>query len=179
MSGRVESGLVSFYRGERSDAENRLLQQLWGWTDEDLEEVHDYIQWLFPLPEPSGFNPKAPLLTDEDIAAFKSDPLLQANLGRSFQRILTFLGLSLTEEGRVVEGPNFSARAADVWRRPNHNWLRVTRILRSLYLLGLEALAEAFFTWLAAAYRNRWYPIPDDVFQFWSAAAKGLLFEEG
>jgi hypothetical protein len=67
------SRLLDFYRGQARDEDNRLLADLWAWSDADLEEVHDYIQWMFPLPEPSRFNLDAPLLTDDDIAAFRDD----------------------------------------------------------------------------------------------------------
>src|ERR1022692_4596159 len=117
------SRLLAFYRGVQTDTEGRLLEDILVWTDDDLEAVHDFIQWLFPLPEPSQYNSDAPLLTNEDIAAFKSDPVLQANLMKSFERILAFFGLSLSE-GKVADGPNFKARVADVWASPNHNWLR-------------------------------------------------------
>jgi len=55
--------LVNFYRGESRDAEGRFLEELLAWNDDELEEVHNFVQWLFPLPEPSQFNPDAPLLS--------------------------------------------------------------------------------------------------------------------
>jgi hypothetical protein len=163
------SRLLDFYRGEATDVEGRSLRDVWSWDDNRLEEVHDFIQWLFPLPEPSRFNPDAPLLTPEDIAAFRADERLRANLRTSFDRILTFLGLSW-EDGAVVEGPTFAARAPDVWSAPNHNWLRISRILRSLTLLGLGDEAAALFARLEAFYRERRFPIPDDTFRYWSGA---------
>jgi hypothetical protein len=167
------SRLVDFYRGSATDTEGRLLNDILAWPDGDLEAVHDFIQWLFALPEPSQFNSDAPLLTDEDIAAFKSDPLLQANLMKSFDRILAFLGLTLSDQGEVVEGQNFTARVPDVWGSPNHNWLRITRILRSLVLLGMEGKAQAFYQWLDAAYRSKRFPIPANTFRFWTKAVAG------
>ena len=137
----VMSQLLAFYRGQSRDSAGRTLDEILAWSDDDLEEVHDFIQWLFPLPEPSQYNPDAPLLVQEDIDAFHSNRRLQENLHRSFERILTFLGLTW-QEGRVVEGPSFKSRCAEVWSFPNHNWLRITRILRSLRLLGLEAEAQ-------------------------------------
>src|SRR5205814_6608900 len=134
-----------FYRGEGTDAEGRRLDTVLAWDDDSLEAVHDFIQWLFPLPEPSRFNPDAPLLSPADVAAFRQDAQLRTNLRRSFERILPFLGLAETADGEVVEGPNFARRAADVWDYPNHNWLRITRILRSLRLLGLEAESQALY----------------------------------
>jgi len=89
------SKLLDFYRGEATDPEGRSLQELWSWTDDELQEVHNFIQWMFPLPEPSRFNPDAPLLTEDDMAAFRKGDLLRSNLGKSFERILAFLGFSL------------------------------------------------------------------------------------
>jgi hypothetical protein len=163
------SSILDFYSGKGADTEGRSLADILAWSDDALEEVHDFIQWLFPLPEPSQFNPDAPLLAQEDIAAFHAEPALQANVRKSFARILTFLGLAASD-GKVVPGANFSARAADVWAAPNHNWLRITRILRSLTLLGLVDEARSLFGWLEATYTSRKFPIPADTFRYWSAA---------
>jgi hypothetical protein len=168
------SPLVDFYRGQGTDTEGRFLKDIWGWTDDQLEEVHDYIQWLFPLPEPSRFNPDAPLLTEEDITAFRSDDLLQANLLQSLQRMLAFLGLEWAGNGQVRAAPNFAARTPEVWCFPNHNWLRITRILHSLRLLGLEVQAQAIYEQLQALYSSRRFPVTADTFHYWTEAAKGL-----
>jgi len=163
------SQLLEFYLGNGPDAEGRRLVEICQWDDDQLEEVHDFIQWLFPLPEPSQFNPDAPLLSQEDIAAFKSDPTLRRNLLTSFERILRFLGLS-EKDGEITEGANFMARAPDVWLAPNHNWLRTTRILRSLCLLGCRDQAQALFAWLEKQYTRRKYPITSESFAYWQAA---------
>jgi opioid growth factor receptor-like protein len=166
------SRLLDFYRGQATDSEGRRLSELWTWDDDSLEAVHDFIQWLFPLPEPSQFNPDAPLLTPEDIAAFRAEESLRANLRRSFERILSFLGLAERTDGSIGEGPNFASRAADVWTTPNHNWLRITRILRSLTLLGLEDEARALYACLSGFYQARRFPIPDMTFRYWTAAVR-------
>jgi hypothetical protein len=164
------SRLVAFYRGQMTDTQGRSLNEVWAWDDDSLEAVHDFIQWLFPLPEPSRFNRDAPLLAAADIATFRGDENLRANLRTSFERILTFLGLALGPDGAVEEAPNFAARAADVWSAPNHNWLRVTRILRSLTLLGLGHEAQALHGWLETAYRGRRFPIDEVTFGYWGRA---------
>jgi hypothetical protein len=164
------SRLTEFYRGAGCDSEGRTLEEILNWGDEDLEDVHDFIQWLFPLPEPSGFNPHAPLLSADDIRAFRGDALLQANLRRSFARILRFLGLIETLDGGIVDGDHFAGRAGEVWAHPNHNWLRVTRILRSLTLLGEGEKARSLYAWLEASYRAKRFPIPTDTFRYWTGA---------
>lgn len=164
------SQLLDFYRGDRTDTEGRLLKDIWNWDDDDLESVHDYIQWLFPLTEPSQFNPNSPLLTGTDIAAFKCEPLLESNLKMSFERILRFLGFQMTADGKVVEADSFSTRIPDVWAIPNHNWLRISRILRSLTVLGLESQAQALYEKLSTIYQRRKFPIPVNTFQYWTDA---------
>jgi Opioid growth factor receptor (OGFr) conserved region len=166
------SKLLDFYRDQGTDTEGRSLGELWGWNDDELEEVHDFIQWMFPLPEPSRFNPDAPLLTGDDIAEFRSDELLQSRLRTSFERILRFLGFSWAEDGSVVEGPNFADRVPEIWAYPNHSWLRITRILRSLCLLGLKSEAHSLFQRLEALYSERRFPITADTFGYWEAAVR-------
>jgi hypothetical protein len=169
------SRLVEFYRGHARDTEGRRLEEIWGWNDDALEEAHDFIQWLFPLPEPSQFNPDAPILSADDIRTFRGEPLLQAHLQRSFERILRFLGLALAPDGKVVSGDNFAARVPDVWAYPNHNWLRITRILRSLTLLGRETQARALYDRLSEMYSGRRYPILGDTFCYWTGAVRSTL----
>src|SRR5262249_40393962 len=78
----IMSRLLALYRGQATDSEGRWLHDVWSWDDEELESVHDFIQWLFPLPEPSQFNPDAPLLTPAAVAAFRAEEPLRANLRR-------------------------------------------------------------------------------------------------
>lgn len=63
---------------------------MWTWDFEKLECAHDYIQWLFPLPERSAFNCDAPIVDEEVIQAFQSNPHLRQNLLRSFRVMLQF-----------------------------------------------------------------------------------------
>ena len=136
------SAILDFYRGGR-DVRGRSLDQVLAWDDALLEMVHDYIQWLFPLPERSAFNADAPLLTSEDIAAFRNDPALRDRLRAAYHRMLRFYALP------TDTAETFAAQ----WLTPgNHNFLRITRILRCLRLLGLEAEARDFLNHLEALY---------------------------
>ena len=167
------SRLTEFYRGNDSDIEKRTLAALWAYPDEELESTHDFIQWMFPLREPSGFNVNAPLLTDADITEFRSDPKLRENLLRSFEVFLAFLGLRY-EDGRVTKTSDFD-RKADVWRYPNHNWLRITRVLTSLRLLGLEDQSREFFAFLKDLSDSGRSGITADTFRYWEQATNGTL----
>ncbi len=138
-----QSPIIRFLSGEGTDHQGRRIDQIRAWEDWRLEAVHDYIQWLFPLPEGSGFNPYAPVLTSEDVATIREDPALQGSIRASFRRLLTFYGYAW-EDGAVVQTDKTRLRA---WVTPgNHNFLRVSRILRSLALLGLRNEAASFLS---------------------------------
>jgi hypothetical protein len=142
----TESAIARFYKGESADDRGRTLDAVLAWDDDRLEAVHDYIQWLFPLDEPSRFNPSAPLLTPGDRAAFRQ-PVLAANLRRALERMLAFYGFALqpTMPPRVTRSDQWQDRSA-VWLHPgNHNLLRLTRIIRSLALLGQPEPARALY----------------------------------
>jgi hypothetical protein len=149
-----DSPLVQFYAGAAADARGRRIGEIWAWDDDALERVHDYIQWLFPLPEPSQFNDDAPLLARDDIAAFAARAELRQNLRRSLARLLALYGFALAEGPRVTRAADFAAKARN-WLTPlNHNFLRLTRILRCLALLGLGDEARALLAALEEVYRD-------------------------
>jgi Opioid growth factor receptor (OGFr) conserved region len=176
MKTRMDA-LVKFYAGTGGDDAGRLLRDIHIWSDDRLERTHDYIQWLFPLAEPSGFNFTAPRVADDTRHAFLNRPDLRGNLHTSFVRMLVFYGLKV--EGnpmRVVKASSFADRAK-VWLHPsNHNHLRITRILKSLRLLGLEEEAQAFFAMLQKIYReevgSERSRISQETMEYWQEAMK-------
>lgn len=146
MNSMSEDRIVSFYSGGTDDR-GRTLDRILGWSDERLEGVHDYIQWMFPTVARSGVNPSAPLVREATRAAFLARPELRDTLRRSLDRMLSFYGLRRTElageVGIEIDEPRFADRAR-VWLNPgNHNHLRLTRIMQSLAALGLTAEARA------------------------------------
>jgi hypothetical protein len=96
-------------------------------NDVALEHTHDFIQWLFPLPEPSAAVPDAPVLSPEDIQAIRVSELAPIALAGATDRMAIFY--------QTTHG----------WLMPNdHNHRRITRIIRSLRLLVGDAEADAF-----------------------------------
>ena len=61
-----------------------------------------------------------------------------------------------------------------VWRHPNHNWLRITRLLASTRLLGHEDASRAFFDFLRAYRDGGRSGITADSFRYWDEAANGI-----
>lgn len=163
--------LLAFYAGKGTDDRGRRIDEIWSFSREELEAVHDYIQWLFPLRERSAFNPGAPLLDDETIARFREDTALRDNLERSLRVMLDFYGLAIAGH-EILRVPTFGARSR-VWLTPhNHNFLRLTRILRSLSLLGLHDRATQLLACLEGIDQRQPNIIGDETLRYWRQAVK-------
>ena len=119
--------IVSFLEGKAPDHRGRILAMLLQQTDHQAETTHDYIQWLFPLNEPSRSVNGAPVLTELDIEEIKESILVQGNLAKSARWFLGFLERN------------------DHWiTKYNHNHLRITRVIKSLRLLASDKAADEF-----------------------------------
>jgi hypothetical protein len=163
--------LLQFYSGEGTDEQGRTIGDIWGYSHEMLESVHDYIQWLFPLADRSAFNPGAPLLDHETIGRFRRDEILRRNLERSLRVMLEFYGLAIAGH-EILRVPSFSERSRD-WLTPgNHNFLRLTRILKSLSLLGLENRARQLLKVLEDIDGKRPGIIGKRTLEFWKRAVQ-------
>jgi hypothetical protein len=166
------SAIVRFYRGDGTDARGRTLDEILEWDDDRLEAVHDYIQWLFPLDEPSRFNRDAPLLTGADRRAFRQQPLA-ANLHRALERMLTFYGFAINRTARsprIVRSARWHERAPEWLQASNHNLLRLTRMIRSLALLGEAELATALYDALRQECEGR---VSAVTIEYWKEATDG------
>jgi hypothetical protein len=166
--------IVSFYREEGTDGSGRKLSQILAWDDTKLEAYHDFIQWLFPLTEGSRAVPGSPVLQQAEIQAFKADPALQARLNEAFRRMLAFYKFDYSQEGgeiKISPRPDWSSRKPHWLNKGNHNHLRITRILKSLTILGLPEQAQAFYQALVEVYRNYKDDIGYNTFQYWKGAS--------
>ena len=119
--------IVGFLEGKIPDHRGRLLSVLWKQTDGDAENNHDYIQWMFPLDEPSQAVNGAPVLNDFDIDEIRQNQMAINNLEESVRWFLGFLERN------------------DHWvTKYDHNHLRITRAIKSLRLLTSDLVAERF-----------------------------------
>ena len=162
--------LLAFYAGNGPDHRGRFLRDILQRDDAWLEATHDYVQWLFPLHEPSSVLPSAPTIDAEVAAAFAADLRLRETLHACLLRMLSFYGLA-DGDGRMVKGANWTARKSNWFTRPTHNNLRITRILKSLCALGLRADALRLATCLETLRREE----PDcgvgtTAFDYWREA---------
>jgi hypothetical protein len=131
-----------------------LAADVLSFSDRELETVHDYIQWLFPLLIRSAAQPHSPILTQAEIEAIRADPHAVETLKTASQRMLRFY------------------RDTRWWVAPHdHNHLRITRILHSLKLLVGLAEAKAFYREILTLHEAAGAPVNDRSLRYWAEAA--------
>ncbi|XP_078255094.1 opioid growth factor receptor-like protein 1 isoform X2 [Rhinoraja longicauda] len=104
----------------------------WKGDYDKLENNHTYIQWLFPLREP-GLNWHAEELTTEEIKEFLKTKKAKSNYLQGYEIMLDFFGMKLEDKntGTVARASNWKERFQHL-NESEHNYLRITRILKSL-----------------------------------------------
>jgi hypothetical protein len=174
----LEPFLVRFYDENTlaRDSRRRNLPDILRFNDDELEYHHDYIQILFPLPEGSPFNPSAPIIDRATFNAFRSRKDLRNQVRTSFTRMLSFYGFAIdSDDGVVTPAKNWNKASKGWVKRFSHNHLRLTRIIRSLRVLGLEVEAQLFFQALVEVYEKTG-KISETSLRFWTRATERPLY---
>lgn len=167
--------LIAFYSGEGTDHRGRTFNGILAFSNTELESCHDYIQWLFPLRDPSPYNPEAPVVTQEVAEAFQASPELQKRMHQALLRMMHFYSMVLKETPQGFELLLPADALSLHWMTAdNHNHHRISRILASLKILGLDAHVAALWQGLqklAVAYPQA---ISSATVTHWRLAAMGM-----
>lgn len=144
---------LRFYKGEiKSVPSGDFIDKIheeWFGNYALLERHHGYIQWLFPIRE-HGMNMQSQVLQLHEIEGIKADPECGRRMMRSYELMLEFYGMKLknAETGELERSENYKARYRNL-NTSGHNYLRITRILKSLGELGFEHLKFNFLAFVA------------------------------
>jgi hypothetical protein len=172
----VRDAITDFYDGDGCDHRGRPLRTILDFTDDELEGVHDYIQWLFPLDLPSPVNPLAPVVTPPIQTAFCMNDSLRRNLCRSCDRMFRFFGLSCAGPAMASSKITLKQPFYGKWMSPgNHNHARLTRMLKSLRLLGLGGCSASLFVCLQDLVLKEPTRISRVTLEFWRRTQQELV----
>ncbi len=147
---RTHDMLINFLKGTGPDGHGRYHSDILKFSDDELESTHDYIQWLFPLREPSEAVPESPFLERESvIEMLRQDEAVQESLVTALVRMHQF-----------YEDNDFWLRQGD------HNHLRITRILKSIALLNTKENAQDFYDFILRRVESA-KPVTDESLEYW------------
>ena len=114
---------------EEADFLGRNLQDIWDFSDDEIEQTHDFVQLVFPTNKPSMAVSHGFYLDSETlIEQIKNNPETKKNIVKSANWFLSFL-----------------ARNTYWNQKYDHNQLRITRIIESLRLLVSNEEADKFY----------------------------------
>ena len=118
-----------FLTHKGKDFKERTLQDIWSYSDTEIERRHDFIQVIFPLNKPSQAVSHGYYLDSQDLVhQIKSNKDALINISKSSQWFYSFL-----ERNRY-------------WNtRHDHNQLRITRVIECLRLLVSDEEADNFY----------------------------------
>ena len=161
-----EQSLIRFLEGKGRDKYLRTFRSIlkhkhnWLW----LELTHNYIQWLFPLRESSSFAYSISL-TDDMVEYIKQSPEILHNIKQAFFMMLEFYGFHYNENTKEIEIIASPLEMKTKWMSPyNHNYLRITRILGCMSIIGYGDLAKKWLDALEDVTRDIYYCDPSKVY---------------
>ena len=145
--------IQAFLRGDGRDGSGRLLAEVIAFDDLRIEAVHDFIQWLFPLREPSRAVPGSPVLDAAAAAAIRDDAQALAGLEAALRRMARFY------------------RDTDRWLTGfDHNHLRITRIITATRDLLGRPRAARFHELVTARNATAGGPVNPTSLRHWERA---------
>ncbi|XP_077978599.1 uncharacterized protein LOC144434030 [Glandiceps talaboti] len=139
---------LRFYKNEIPSAPNGdyidNIHEYWWGDYSRLERHHGFIQWIFPIRE-SGMNYQAQVLQLHEAEAIREDKKASERVLKSYKMMLDFYGMKLVNDktGKLGRSGSWKDRYGNL-NLSSHNYLRITRILKSLGEFGYEHLKTPF-----------------------------------
>lgn len=152
VKSNLQTPLYNFMIGRLQNPEGITIKDILDMDEQELEDNHKYIQWCFPLETKSKYNSSAPVLDDMEIYLLIHSQEARKNFYSIFEKMLVFYGFSINYKRKIQIK---DVQKVKEWssNRP-HNFLRITRIINSLTLLGYKNLAQDFQTILLNSFAN-------------------------
>lgn len=111
------------------DFKGRTLQDIWSFSDSEIERKHDFIQIVFPLNKPSQAVFHGYYLDNQDLVSqIKGNKEVTINILRSSRWFFSFLERNMHWNAKL-----------------DHNQLRITRVIECLRLLVSDEEADNFY----------------------------------
>ena len=141
-----------------SGSETVKFSDIMRWRSGDTpckaEEVHDFIQWVFPNANRSSVNAIEPIKEDE-AKAIRENPETLKKFIDGYEWFLNFLGIRLDRTTGIPRtNDDWSIRKAIIDNPINHNFQRLTRVLYALREFGLCNYMGYLYAFLLIYYEH-------------------------
>ena len=156
-----------FFQNKITNIDGLTHNDILNYDNKKLEDKHKYIQYLFPLPIKSKYNPDAPVINQIFINEAINNMEIRKNIIKSFLRMLNFYGYSYSVKPFDIIDKGETKQ----WlTKQNHNYLSITRILKFLMLVKMDLLAYKFVEQLCKL--NESGKIDEESFNVWIKTIK-------
>ncbi len=134
---------VDFLKGKTTDRHGRKITDFMNLSEREMEDDHEWIQWVFPINTPSPHNPFAGQIFDGASGYFRQGSKLADQQFNFLNKYSDSIGLGW-RNGKPDPQKFFS-----VINDPyNHHVKRISRVLKHLMLTGKHYTAKHWFSWL-------------------------------
>jgi DNA topoisomerase I len=139
--------LIAFYLNQRPNHSGYMFNEIMSWSKLKLEQKHDFIQALFPLPTKSKYVPDVPVLTESALKEFQNNDIVRLNVIKAYLKMMNFFGYEVNVSNRTikrVEELDLKIQGVKVGLMNLHNYLRITRMLTFLRIANFSILGWLF-----------------------------------
>lgn len=147
------TSVEDFFNGIPNE-NNLTIDEIINFDNHWWDNEHNFIQWMFPLHESSMFNQSVPLIVNDHWTYYLSPHPRGDRMYQNLNRFMEFIYSDISF----------------LYVR-NHNWLRITRVLRSIRFFGLNNESIALY--------NIWSRCIDDKTTklYWEKAATDYIWQ--
>ena len=134
---------IDFLKAKTTDRHGRKITDFMNLSEREMEDDHEWIQWVFPINTPSPHNPFAGQIFSGSSDYFRSNSKLGLQQMDFLRKYSDSLGLGW---GTGTPDPQkFFSIINDPY---NHHVKRISRVLKHLMLTGKQYSAQHWFSWL-------------------------------
>lgn len=167
MKNNFQKEWSDFMLKDSQDPFGRTRKLILLFSEEQLENTHNYIQWLFPTFTQSNFNDTSPVLDEKFINSLENKNKICQLLQEHFDLMYNFYFNPKT------------LRPYHWLSKNNHNFLRITRMLLCLKYFNYNFNYRNIMEELSFLKEDFPDIITDNTFSYWIAAYQESDIENG
>lgn len=158
-----EYDIKAFLEGTGEDDFGRTYNDILNYSERELEQKHNYIQRIFPTNTLSMYSPCI-ILSEEEAKQMTNDKI-KKNMIKAYEKMMCFYGFNPRNDDKIKK-----------WvYTGSHNYKRITRIIISLSIFGLQKETEELMNYLSELYSNYPKQIGNKTFSYWENAYKEYI----